>query len=128
MTEKHSLSSSEQLALASLVGIMVLSGVGISATLARLPEAPTGAIAPYGGSLFALSFIVLLLLWWRHVGGYLGAIGLGIAVLIRSVFGVIGSLLVHRVDEVPAEIVLLGLSVVLIVSSRGAWREKQNRD
>ncbi len=126
--EKHSLSSNEQLALASLVGIIVLSGVGISAALARIPEAPTGAIVPYGGSLFALSFVVLLLLWWRHVGGYIGAIGLGIAVLVGSVLGFVGSLLVNRVDDVPAEIVLLGLSVVLLVSSRDAWREKQNRD
>ena len=127
MTEKPSLSSNEQLALASLVGILVLGGVGISAALAQIREAPIGAIVPYGGSLFALSFVVLLLLWWRHVGGYLGAIGLGIAVLIGSVFGVIGSLLVNRVDDVPAEIVLLGLSAVLIVSSRGAWREKQRQ-
>ncbi len=126
--EKHSLSSDEQLALASLVGIIVLSGVGISAALAQIPEAPTGAIVPYRGSLFSLSFVVLLLLWWRHIGGYVGSIGLGIAVLIGSVFGVIGSLLVRRVDDVPAEIVLLGLSVVLIVSSHGAWRETQNSD
>ncbi len=121
-------SSNEQLALASLVGIIVLSGVGISATLAQIPGAPVGAVVPYGGSLFALSSVVLLLLWWRHIGGYIGSMGLGIAVLIGSVFGVIGSLLVHRVDDVPAEIVLLGLSVVLIFSSRGAWREKQNSD
>ncbi len=126
--EKPGLSSNEQLALTSLVGIMVLSGVGISAALAQIREAPTGARVPYGGSLFALSFVVLLLLWWRHIGGYIGSIGLGIAVLIGSVFGVIGSLLVHRVDDVPAEIVLLGLSVVLIVSGRGAWREKRDRD
>ncbi len=126
--ERSRLSSNEQLALASLVGIIVLIGVGISAALAQIPEAPTGAIVPYRGSLFALSFVVLLLLWWRHIGGYIGSIGLGIAVLIGSVFGIIASLLVHRVDDVPAEIVFIGLAVLLIVFSRGALREKQNSD
>lgn len=125
--EREDLSSNEQLALASLVGIIVLSGVGIGAALAQMPGAPIGAVVPYGGSLFALSFVVLLLLWWRHAGGYIGSIGLGLAVLIGSVFEVIGSLLVNRVDDVPAEIALLGLSLALIVSSRGAWREKQRQ-
>ncbi len=113
--EKPNLSSNEQLALASLVGIIILGGVVTS-------------VVPFGGPLLALSGVFLLLTWWRHVGGYIGAIGLGIAVLLGSVLGLVASLLVNRVDDVPAEIVFVGLSVVLIRSSRGAWREKQNRD
>ncbi len=98
-----------------MVGIVILGGFVTSAV-------------PFGGPLLALSGVLLLLTWWRHVGGYIGAIGLGIAVLIGSVLGLVASLLVNRVDDVPAEIVFIGLSVVLIGSSRGAWREKQNSD
>ncbi len=113
--EKPGLSSNEQLALASLVGIIILGGVVTSAV-------------PFGGPLLALSGVFLLLTWWRHVGGYIGALGLGIAVLLGSVLGLVASLLVNRVDDVPAEIVFIGLSVVLIRSSRGAWRERRGAD
>ena len=130
--EKPKPSSNLQVALGSLLAIIVAQTIVLSITfsemVAQLPGPRLGVppeSVPFTGSVVVLAFLFLPLLWWRNKAGYVGAIGVAILTLVGIGFGFIGILAGSlAVGALSGLIVGIVISVVLIVSSAAAWRDK----
>ncbi|MFQ5761737.1 MAG: hypothetical protein ACE5PO_01765 [Candidatus Bathyarchaeia archaeon] len=116
-------SSSLQVALSAMVATIVMGGIVVSAFFAQVPNSPPEIAAVLAASAMLLGLMFLPLMWWRNRAGYIGAIGVGIFTLIQGVIGLAGNIPASN-PVVAVEIVALVISVVLIVSSAAAWREK----
>ncbi len=114
-----------QVAVSSLIGLIVINTVAMSATLAGMEESPPASAVPAMGAIIALGFVFLPLLWWRNKAGYIGAIVVGILGII-IIIPAIGGLVTGGASTiiVPAILVMLVLSLVVIGTSAAASREK----
>ncbi len=113
-----------QVAISSLIGLIVINTVAMSATLAGMDESPPASAVPAMGAIIALGFVFLPLLWWRNKAGYIGAIVVGILGIIIVIPAFI-DLATGGASPiiVPAILVMLVLSLVVIGTS-AASREK----
>ncbi|MFQ5998978.1 MAG: hypothetical protein ACE5KO_06700 [Candidatus Bathyarchaeia archaeon] len=125
--EKPKFSSNQQVAISVLAGLLLLSGIAFTFTLYLGPEGPFFAAAPIIASEMVFALIFLPLLWWRNKAGYIGAIGVGIFDLILfGVSGIRGIIVLSPEVVSPALVIVhIVLSVVLIVTSVTAGREKE---
>lgn len=120
-------SSNLQVALSSLGGFIVISSISVAALLARAPPHPPAQMGPLIGTSIALAFVFMPLLWWRHRAGYAGSVVVGILGIVLYLVGPlmdIQSFLAEEIAALPAIMVGSVLSVVIVISSVAASREK----
>ncbi|MFQ5998247.1 MAG: hypothetical protein ACE5KO_02980 [Candidatus Bathyarchaeia archaeon] len=112
-------SSKLQVALSSLVGIIVLFILALA-----FADLPLIAASFIGVAVF-LGFVFLPLLWWRNKSGYIGAIGVGILSLVNLLFGV-GDIATGVAPVVGLVSIIPGIvvAIVLVAFTAAAWREK----
>lgn len=124
--EKPKLSSNLQVALSSLAAVIVghvLQFSFAAGLLADVPLPQVGMMVEGTGMVFGILFFPLL--WWRHKAGYAGAIALGILRILTVVGGLSFGLAGEVIPEVMIPLVALAaISIVLIVSTAAAAREK----
>jgi len=117
-------SSILQMAISSLIGLIVLNCVMLGALFAQVPPNPPGRFGPYIGATLSLAVLSLPLIFWRNRIGYISSIIVGLMCLM--------SLGPHKffIDQAAnslSPVIILGsiLSLILIISSIMAWREKR---
>ena len=116
-------SSTLQAGISSLMGLIVINWVMLSALFAQVPPNPPGRFGPYIGATLALAVLSLPLRFWRNRIGYISSIIVGLMCLVS-----LGpqKFFFEEAAVSLSPVVILGsiLSVVLIISSIMAWREK----
>jgi hypothetical protein len=119
--EKYS--STLQAAISSLIGLIIINGVMLGALFAQVPPNPPGKFGPYIGATLSLAVISLSLCFWRNRIGYLSSIIVGLMCLLS--LGPQKFILEEQATAL-SPVIILGsiLSVVLIISSFMAWKEK----
>lgn len=113
--------------LASLVGITATSLVAIGVEASTAPREAAAMWMPIDGSIAILALFFIPLLWWRNTAGYIGAVGLGVFVLILIAVVIVG---IFIMDEIPITILPLGVvdfafSVMAIVFGVAAYGERK---
>ena len=115
--------STLQAAISSLLGLIIINGVMLGALFAQVPPNPPGRVGPYIGATLALAVLSLPLSYWRNRIGHLTSIIVGLMCLLS-----LGpqKFFLEQATVSLSPVIILGsiLSVVLIISSFMAWREK----
>ncbi|MFQ5821124.1 MAG: hypothetical protein ACE5I5_14120 [Candidatus Heimdallarchaeota archaeon] len=124
--EKAELTPRMQVALASLVGIMAASLVAMGVEASTAPQEAAELWMPIDGAIAVLALFFIPLLWWRHPAGYIGAVGLGLFVLIMLAIVIGGIFIIGEIpiSILPIIVVDLAFSVLAIIFSFGAYRER----
>ena len=109
--------------ISSLIGLIALNCAMLGALFAQVPPNPPGKFGPYITTTIALALVSVSLVFWRNRIGYMSSIIVGLMCLLS--FGP-QKFLSEPTANLLAPAIILGsiLSVVLIVSSIMAWREK----
>lgn len=125
-------SSNLQVAISSLVAVIVGHGVQFGMAMAGWVAQIPGVPAPQVGVAFEATVVMfgilfLPLLWWRHKAGYVGSIALGILPTLLYVQGIssfwaAGEITIPELMIPP--VALAAISIVLIVYAYRASREK----
>jgi len=109
--------------ISSLIGLIALNCAMLGALFAQVPPNPPGKFGPYITTTIALAIVSVSLVFWRNKIGYMSSIIVGLMCLLS-----LGpqKFLSEPTANLLAPAIILGsiLSVVLIVSSIMAWREK----
>lgn len=115
-------SSILQAAISSLIGLIALNCVLLGALFAQVPPHPPGMFGPYIGATLSLALISLPLVFWRNRIGYISSIIVGLMCLMS--FG--PQKFFEEAANLLFPVIILGstLSLILIISSIKAWREK----
>lgn len=116
-------SSVLQAAISSLLGLIALNWVLLSSLFAQVPPHPPGMFGPYIGATLSLAVLSLPLVLWRNRIGYIGSIIVGLMCVMS--FGP-QKFFLEPAALLLVPVIILGsiLSLVLIISSIMAWREK----
>ena len=116
-------SSIIQVAISSLLGLIVLNCVMLGALFAQVAPNPPGKFGPYIGATIALAVLSLPLVYWRNKIGYICSTIVGLMCLMS-----LGpqKFFIEKTANLLSPVIILGsiLSVVLIIYSIMAWREK----
>ena len=116
-------SSILQAVISSLIGLVVINCVMLGALFAQVPPNPPGKFGPYIGATLSLAVLSLPLVFWRNRIGYISSIIVGLMCLMST-----GpqKFFIEQEPFLLSPVIILGsiLSVVLIISSIMAWREK----
>lgn len=112
-----------QAAISSLIGLIALNCVMLGALFAQVAPNPPGKFGPYIGTTIALAVVSLPLIYWRNRIGYICSIIVGIMCLLS-----LGpqKFFIEQAANLLSPAIILGsiLSLILIISSIMAWREK----
>ena len=112
-----------QAAISSLIGLIALNCVMLGALFAQVAPNPPGRFGPYIGTTIALAVVSLPLIYWRNRIGYICSIIVGIMSLLS-----LGpqKFFIEQAANLLSPAIILGsiLSLILIISSIMAWREK----
>ena len=118
-----STSSITQVAISSLFGLIVLNCVMLGALFAQVAPNPPGRVGPYIGATIALAVLSLPLVYWRNKIGYICSIIVGFMCLMS-----LGpqKFFIEPTANLLSPVIILRtiLSIVLIIYSIMAWREK----
>ena len=116
-------SSIMQVAISSLLGLIVLNCVMLGALFAQVAPNPPGKFGPYIGATIALAVLSLPLVYWRNKIGYICSTIVGLMCLMS-----LGpqKFFIEKTANLLSPVIILGstLSVVIIIYSIMAWREK----
>ena len=116
-------SSILQAVISSLIGLIALNCVLLGALFAQVPPNPPGRVGPYIGATLSLAVLSLPLIFWRNRIGYISSIIVGFMCLISM-----GpqKFFIEEAANLLSPVIILGsiLSLILIISSTMAWREK----
>ena len=117
------LSLTLQSAISSLIGLLALNCALLGALFAQVPPNPPGQFGPYISATLALAALSLPLIIWRNRLGYVCSILVGCMCLLS--FGP-QKFFVEPTAKLLSPVIFLGsiLSVVIIISSIMAWRER----
>ena len=116
-------SSITQVAISSLLGLIVLNCVMLGALFAQVAPNPPGRFGPYIGATIALAVLSLPLVYWRNKIGYICSVIDGFMCLMS-----LGpqKFFIEPTAKLLSPVIILGtiLSIVIIIYSILAWREK----
>ncbi len=113
-----------QIAVSSLVGLILLKGVMLGSLWAQVQPHPPAEVGPFIAASLSLAIVSLPLVWWRNKTGYIISIIVGVLGLVSF------SPLKFFYDEsagqvLPVIIVGTVLVAALIISSVASWRKKK---
>ena len=113
-----------QAVISSLIGLVALNCVMLGALFAQVPPNPPGRVGPYIGATLSLAVLSLPLIFWRNRIGYISSIIVGLMCLMS-----LGpqKFFIEQAANLLSPVIILGsiLSLILIISSIMAWREKR---
>ena len=116
-------SSILQMAISSLIGLIVLNCVMLGALFAQVPPNPPGRFGPYIGATLSLAVLTLPLIFWRNRIGYISSIVVGLMCLMS-----LGpqKFFIEQAANLLFPAILLGsvFSLTLIISSIIALMKK----
>ena len=123
--ENPKLSVNLLVAFSSLAATIAASWGVFSLVLSGMPNGPPLMAMSLSGAMIILGILFLPLLLWHQPAGYIGAIVVGIMGIIGSILGLRDSLTgVQPIESSFVILVMIAISVVLVVFSVAAWREK----
>ena len=112
-----------------LIALIVGEGLALSILLAQIPGTHTGLESLWpmmiDSTIIMVAVAFLPLLWWRNKAGFIGAIGIGIFEIIWMILA-LSALVTGQIatEWIAIFSVIFIFAVVLIITSRAAWKEK----